>query len=75
MGIGDIGISSGRDGEVKTYALGSCVAVIVYDKIRKRAAMAHVTLPDSTVNPKKTNQNTRIFCRHRNSGPAKKDEN
>lgn len=32
---------------LKTSGLGSCVAVVIYDPLRKVAAMAHVMLPSS----------------------------
>ena len=56
MGIGEFGVS--RDGEriIKTYALGSCVAVVVYDHVRSTAGMMHVALPDSSVNADKAKQ-------------------
>jgi len=49
VGIGDYKMSS-RPGDVlKTFGLGSCVAVMVYDKVNKMGAMIHIALPDSTI--------------------------
>ncbi len=47
LGIGDLGISSTPNGSIKTYALGSCIAVILYDKETGTGAMAHVALHNS----------------------------
>ena len=53
IGIGHIKITATPGDEIKTYALGSCVAVILYDKKLKIAGMMHIALPDSTVNTEK----------------------
>lgn len=53
IGIGHIKITTTPGDEIKTYALGSCVAVILYDKKLKVAGMIHIALPDSTVNKEK----------------------
>ncbi len=50
LGVGDLG-ATGAPGEgLKTFALGSCVAVVLYDFRLKVAGMAHVALPASTTN-------------------------
>ncbi len=53
IGIGHIKTAGKPGDELKTYALGSCVAVILYDKKVKIAGMIHIALPDSTVNTEK----------------------
>ena len=53
IGIGHIKITATPGDEIKTYALGSCVAVILYDKKMKIAGMIHIALPDSAVNTEK----------------------
>ena len=53
IGIGHIKTSATPGNEIKTYALGSCVAVILYDKKTKIAGMIHIALPDSAVNTEK----------------------
>jgi chemotaxis protein CheD len=54
VGIGEYYISNKPDDLIKTYALGSCVAVIVYDRVKKIAGLIHIALPDSRVSPEKT---------------------
>ena len=53
IGIGDIAVEDEKDTCIKTYALGSCVALILYDTITKTGAMAHVALPDSAIDKKR----------------------
>ncbi len=53
IGIGHIKATSKPGDEIKTYALGSCIAVIMYDKKEKIAGMIHIALPNSAVNPEK----------------------
>ncbi len=53
VGIGEYNASSALDDVIKTYALGSCVAVIIYDSVKKVGGMIHVALPDSSINKEK----------------------
>lgn len=53
IGIGHIKASATSGDVIKTYALGSCVAVILYDKKEKIAGMIHLALPNSLVNTDK----------------------
>lgn len=46
IGIADMNIAKGED-ELVTFALGSCVAICLYDSERRIAGMAHIMLPDS----------------------------
>jgi chemotaxis protein CheD len=53
VGIGEFMHSTDASAELKTYALGSCVALVVTSTSPARAAMVHIALPDSLVNPAK----------------------
>lgn len=53
IGIGEWAVSSNPDDILKTYALGSCVAVVIYDKVVPVAGMIHIALPDSSIDPEK----------------------
>ncbi len=53
MGIGEFKYSGDQEAVLKTYGLGSCVALVVTSEVPSRAAMVHIALPDSTVNPAK----------------------
>lgn len=45
LGIGDYVVTNEPNTIVKTYALGSCIALILYDPIRQYLAMSHIALP------------------------------
>jgi chemotaxis protein CheD len=45
VGIGEGIISNDEKDTIKTFALGSCVAITVYCSLNKIAGMAHVVLP------------------------------
>ena len=49
VGVGDGGVSRNPDSTIVTYALGSCVAVILYDPVAKVAGMLHYMLPESSI--------------------------
>lgn len=51
IGIGEWAVSGSVDDVLKTYALGSCVAVVIYDASLRIAGMIHVALPDSAMAP------------------------
>ncbi len=53
VGIGEWKVSNKADDIIKTYALGSCVAVMTYDAKNGIAGMIHIALPESKVNPGK----------------------
>ncbi|MBW1792252.1 MAG: chemotaxis protein CheD, partial [Deltaproteobacteria bacterium] len=49
LGVGDFGASNTPGDIVKTFALGSCVAVIMLHAKTKCVGMVHVALPDSSI--------------------------
>lgn len=51
IGVGELGASRTPGHVLKTFALGSCVAVVLHDRIRGVVGMVHVALPDSNINP------------------------
>lgn len=53
IGIGEFKIAKSQTDSLKTYALGSCVAVLIYDTDNKIAGLIHIALPESKVNAKK----------------------
>ena len=53
VGIGEFIVSQDVKDELKTYGLGSCVAVIVYDWRRQMGGLLHVAYPESSVNPER----------------------
>ncbi len=61
IGIGEYAISTDSKDILKTFALGSCVAVIIYNVTKKAAGMIHVALPNSSVNEEKAKKNPGYF--------------
>jgi chemotaxis protein CheD len=53
VGIGEWKVSNRAEDVLKTYALGSCVAVCAYDEANRVAGLMHVALPEAKVNPQK----------------------
>ncbi|MFW5722483.1 MAG: chemotaxis protein CheD [Desulfohalobiaceae bacterium] len=49
IGVGELAAGKTAGQILKTYGLGSCVAVNVFDPATKVAGMAHVALPDSGI--------------------------
>jgi Chemotaxis protein; stimulates methylation of MCP proteins len=53
IGIGEWVVSDSPEDTLKTYALGSCIAVIIFDVKAKCAGMIHIALPDSSIDPER----------------------
>lgn len=49
IGVGELNASKSANSVLKTMALGSCIAVIMLDPIQKAIGMAHIALPDSSI--------------------------
>ncbi len=52
-GIGETKVSADKGDIIKTYALGSCVALLIYDKQKNIAGLVHIALPNSSVDIEK----------------------
>jgi len=53
LGVGGIGVSANPNESIKTFALGSCVAVFLRDIRSNVVGMAHVALPNSKISSEK----------------------
>jgi chemotaxis protein CheD len=51
VGIGDCKISDSKDDSLITYALGSCIAIVIYDPVSGVGGMLHYLLPESKIDP------------------------
>ena len=60
--IADLKITADPDAVLITYALGSCIAVIVYDPVRKAGGMIHYMLPLSETSPEKAKERPAMFA-------------
>ena len=45
VGLGEIGVSDNENAKIKTFALGSCVAMTVFHPQMRAAGMIHIVLP------------------------------
>ena len=62
VGIGDCQVTS-RPGDVLiTYALGSCIGIAIHDPVAKVGGLLHLMLPESTINPERSQQNPFVFA-------------
>lgn len=62
VGIGEWAVSADPADVIKTYALGSCVAVLIYDSKKHIAGMIHIALPDSTIDAEKAKKRPGYFA-------------
>lgn len=60
--IADLQVSDDPDGVLVTYALGSCIAVMVHDPVRIAAGMIHYMLPLSKTSPEKAKHKPAMFA-------------
>lgn len=61
VGVGDYAISDQAGAEIKTYGLGSCVALTVYDRRQRVGALLHVAYPEAVINPERARQQPAYF--------------
>ncbi|HIJ89990.1 MAG: chemotaxis protein CheD [Desulfobulbaceae bacterium] len=51
VGVGEFAVSNDPGEVIKTFALGSCVAVIFLHKPTRTVGLIHVALPESSISP------------------------
>lgn len=61
VGIGEYAISNNAAATLKTFALGSCVAVVFYSPRRMAAGLAHIALPSSGLDPARSKRQPAHF--------------
>jgi chemotaxis protein CheD len=61
VGVGDMSVSNLKHSILSTYALGSCVGVVSYDRESLVAGMLHMMLPDSTIAQAEAEQHPLVF--------------
>lgn len=66
IGIGELAIPAEPESVIVTHALGSCVAVCLWDPTARVGGMIHVLLRIE-INPTRAERKTRRVCRHRDS--------
>ena len=49
IGVGEFAVSADVSQRLVTFALGSCLGIVIVDPVAKVAGMLHVMLPDSNI--------------------------
>jgi chemotaxis protein CheD len=62
VGIGELAVSDRTDDVIVTHALGSCIAVCIYDPVVHVAGMLHFLLPESKINPERARSQPGTFA-------------
>jgi chemotaxis protein CheD len=62
IGIGEHAVSADTGSVIVTHALGSCIAVCVYDPVAHVGGLLHFLLPDSRINPMRAQQQPSTFA-------------
>ncbi len=62
VGISDAKVSREPQSVLVTYALGSCVAICLFDPTVRVGGLLHIMLPDSSLDPRKAQANPYMFA-------------
>ena len=62
VGIADIKVSNNPEDTLITHALGSCIGVVVYDRVAGVGGLLHFMLPESKINPQRAKENPCMFA-------------
>jgi chemotaxis protein CheD len=62
IGVADCHVSSDISNILITYALGSCVAVSIYDPVARVGGLLHFMLPEAPVDAARTRKNPYMFA-------------
>lgn len=62
VGISDIKVSNNTADVIVTYALGSCIGIVVFDPVAKVGGMLHYMLPESALDQNKAKENPAMFA-------------
>lgn len=62
VGMADCRIGAGLDLVLVTYALGSCIGLTMYDPVARIGGLLHFMLPDSRLDPVRSQENPWKFA-------------
>jgi chemotaxis protein CheD len=62
VGVGDGQVTSNPEHTLVTYALGSCIAVVVHDPVAGVGGLLHFMLPESNIDLVKAEKNPHMFA-------------
>jgi len=61
IGLAEMAVSNNPSAILTTYALGSCIGVVLYDPVARVGGLLHAMLPDSTIDPVKAQAHPGMF--------------
>lgn len=61
VGVADLKVVSAPSERLITYALGSCLGIVIHDPVAGVAGLLHAMLPDSTIDKAKAERNPAMF--------------
>ena len=62
IGIGELAVSQAPTQTLATHAVGSCIAVCIFDPVAAVAGMLHFLLPESAINPERAGCHPAVFA-------------
>jgi len=62
IGIGEFAVSNHPGDVIVTHALGSCIAVCIFDPVAAVAGMLHLLLPEASINPERARTQPAVFA-------------
>ena len=62
VGIGELAVSDSPDDVIVTHALGSCIAVCLWDPQTRVAGLLHFLLPEAKLNPDRARRQPATFA-------------
>ena len=62
VGVGDVAAGNNPGTILSTYALGSCIGLVLFDPVACAGGLLHLMLPDSQINPKKAAVQPAMFA-------------
>src|SRR4029077_10239774 len=62
IGIGEFAVSNRPGDVIVTHALGSCIAVCIFDPRAGVAGMLHFLLAEASINPERAHQQPGVFA-------------
>ena len=62
IGIGELAVSQTPGLTIATHAVGSCIAVCIFDPTASVAGMLHFLLPESGINPERASRHPAVFA-------------
>jgi len=62
VGMADMQVSKEPEAMLISFALGSCIGVTLYDPLIRVGGLLHFMLPDSQIDPQKSQKNPWMFA-------------